>query len=397
MTLRALVIAPQPFFSNRGTPLSVYYRTLVMAELGIDVDLVTYGEGQDVIIPRLRIIRIPRFRWLGDVKVGPSYLKLFLDFFVFLKVVRQLIVCRYDFVHAHEEAVFICRFLKPLFRFRLVYDMHSDLAQQLTNTRFTRSRLLIGLYRRLQESCIHISEAVITICPDLANYVNTLHDGAGKNILIENSIFDPVRIAAPLAGVPRSARKSAAAAATLPENRRIVLYAGTLENYQGIELLLSAFHDSLRVCTDAFLLIVGGTETQVQYYKELSRTLGIEQHALLLGNRPQQEVHGYMEQAAVLVSPRIEGTNTPLKIYQQLASGIPMVVTDIESHTQVLDNIVAFLAPPEPEPYAHAIIQALTQQEDAATRSRRAQQLYMEKYSRTSYVKKMRQFLAKVV
>ena len=59
--MKALVIAPQPFFTPRGTPFSVYYRTLVTAELGVKVDLLTYGEGQDVDIPGVRIIRIPRF------------------------------------------------------------------------------------------------------------------------------------------------------------------------------------------------------------------------------------------------------------------------------------------------------------------------------------------------
>ena len=59
--MKALVIAPQPFFSPRGTPFSVYYRTLIKAQLGVEVDLLTYGEGQDIDIPGVRIIRIPRF------------------------------------------------------------------------------------------------------------------------------------------------------------------------------------------------------------------------------------------------------------------------------------------------------------------------------------------------
>jgi len=59
--VRVLVVAPQPFFSPRGTPFSVYYRTLVTAELGARIDLLTYGEGDDVDIPGVRVIRIPRF------------------------------------------------------------------------------------------------------------------------------------------------------------------------------------------------------------------------------------------------------------------------------------------------------------------------------------------------
>ncbi len=81
--MRALVVAPQPFFTPRGTPFSVYYRTLVSSELGVEIDLVTYGEGKDVDLPGVRTIRVPKFAWLGNVKIGPSMLKLFLDFFVF--------------------------------------------------------------------------------------------------------------------------------------------------------------------------------------------------------------------------------------------------------------------------------------------------------------------------
>ena len=94
--MRALVIVPQPFFTPRGTPLSVYYRTLVTAELGVQIDLITYGEGQDVDIPGVRIIRGPRFKIFGNVKIGPSWLKLFLDIFILFQSAALLIRNRYD-------------------------------------------------------------------------------------------------------------------------------------------------------------------------------------------------------------------------------------------------------------------------------------------------------------
>src|SRR3990167_3933015 len=100
--MKALVIAPQPFFSPRGTPFSVYYRTLVLSELGVDIDLLTYGQGQDVDLPRVRIIRIPRLALLGPIKVGPSILKLFLDVFLVTWMIGLLLRHKYDFVHAHE-------------------------------------------------------------------------------------------------------------------------------------------------------------------------------------------------------------------------------------------------------------------------------------------------------
>ncbi|MGB7488821.1 MAG: hypothetical protein WBN62_00635, partial [Thermoanaerobaculia bacterium] len=81
--MKGLVIAPQPFFSPRGTPCSVYHRCLVMSKMGVELDLMTYGQGQDVDLPNVSIHRGPAFRWLGDVPIGPSFLKLFHDIFLF--------------------------------------------------------------------------------------------------------------------------------------------------------------------------------------------------------------------------------------------------------------------------------------------------------------------------
>lgn len=192
--MKALVIAPQPFFSPRGTPFSVYYRTLITAELGAEVDLLTYGEGEDIDIPGVRMIRIPHFPFLGSVKIGPSKLKLFLDIFIVLWTIGLLIRNKYDLVHAHEEAIFICPILKPIFGFKLIYDMHSSLPEQLTNFKFTTSKTLINAFKRLEDWCLRAADATITICPSLYNYALSIVDDESKVCLIENSIFDDVQI-----------------------------------------------------------------------------------------------------------------------------------------------------------------------------------------------------------
>ena len=56
---------------------------------------------------------------------------MFQDVFVALWTIGLQIRGHYDFVKAHEEAVFICRFLKSILGFKLVYDMHSNLPQAI--------------------------------------------------------------------------------------------------------------------------------------------------------------------------------------------------------------------------------------------------------------------------
>jgi glycosyltransferase involved in cell wall biosynthesis len=394
-----LIVAPQPFFSPRGTPYSVYYRTLVAAELGVEADLLTYGEGEDVDIPGVRIVRIPRLPFLGPVKIGPSPAKLVLDLVLAARTVGLLLRRRYDVVHAHEEAVFFCRPLKPLFRFKLIYDMHSSLPQQLTNFRFTTSDLLIGAFKRLEARSIRGADAVITICPDLADHALGLIDDPARHFLIENSVLDPVRLAAkPANGIHAPAAEPTGDAPPLiVEGRRVIVYAGTLESYQGIELLLRAFVEVRRRVPGAFLLVVGGSAEQVRAYGALAAGLGLaEGEYLFTGRVSQQRARACIRLAAVQVSPRLTGTNTPLKVYEQLASGIPLVATDIRSHTQVLDDGIAFLAPPEPAGFADALVRALTDGAEAGRRAEAAARRYRERYAREAYVDKMRRLLEAV-
>lgn len=394
--MKALVIAPQPFFSPRGTPISVYYRTLIMAELGIEVDLLTYGEGQDVAIPGVRIIRIPHFAFLGQVKIGPSYLKIFLDALLILWSVALLTTRKYDFVHAHEEAIFFCRFLKPLFGFKLVYDMHSSLPQQLHNFRFTTSRLLTWLFQALERHCIEAADAVITICPDLEKQVKELIGDVPKHLLIENSIFDPIKLASRSSSGTEFESERASWPQTLPmptDHRRLVIYAGTLEPYQGIEILIDAFRRVRQRTPDARLLIVGGTASQIERYSSLASKYELGEACCFTGRVSPARAKEYCSRAAVLVSPRSSGTNTPLKIYELLATGIPILATNIYSHTQVLNDQVAFLVAPEPEAMATGILKALDANGDGRRRAHNARQLYEQKYSRPHYVRKMQQLL----
>ncbi len=393
--MKALVISPQPFFSPRGTPFSVYYRTLVTAELDVEVDLLTYGEGEDVDIPGIRIIRIPRFAFLGNVKTGPSILKLFLDIFMVVWTVALLIQNRYDFVHAHEESIFYCRFLKPFFRFKLVYDMHSSLPQQLSNFQFTKSKFLIGLFKKLEDTCLEKSDAVITICPDLEEYALKFIDDKEKHFLIENSIFEPVKTAAKgtNSGMASGHAATEKTPPVLPEGKRFVVYAGTLEHYQGIDILIGAFKRVVSEYPDAFLLVVGGTPPQVKKYRQLAERTGLKKNTLFTGRVSQSMAKYYNSLASVIMSPRSAGTNTPLKVYEQLASGIPLVATKIYSHTQVLDERVAYLVDPEPEDMARGILAALNDNEKHEHIVKNAQQLYEEKYSRRIYEKKMQRLL----
>lgn len=391
--MKTLVVAPQPFFSPRGTPFSVYYRSLISSELGVKMDFLTYGEGQDVDIPNLNIIRIPRFKMFGNVVLGPSPLKLFLDVFIIFKMIWLLTTRKYDVVHAHEEAVFFAWFLKPIFRYKLIYDMHSSLPQQLTNFKFTTSKTLIGFFKYLEDRCLHSAEAVITICPDLRDYVDSIITKKEKHFLIENSIFEDIKLKNPAENKNNNDNNSFNLDGFVKENEELLVYAGTLEKYQGIDILVKAMKEVVSKSSDVKLLIAGGTKEQVTEFSNLANSLGLSEKIKFTGRVPQNIAKDYTNKADILLSPRSDGTNTPLKIYEQLASGKPLVATKIYSHTQVLTDEVAFLVEPNPEDMAKGILSAIQDKQGTKEKVNNAIKLYENVYSRKVYKSKLKKLL----
>jgi len=389
--VKILVIAPESFFTPRGTPLSVYYRTSVLSKLGAHIDLLTYGQGEDVDIPDIRIYRIPHFSFLGSVKVGPSFLKLILDILLLIWTFVLVAKNRYTVVHAHEESIFFAHFLKPLFRFNLVYDMHSSLPQQLLNFKFTKSKLLIRLFEWLENRSLEAADAVITICPELARYAMVRMPDPNRHFLIENSIFDEVNLKKGKNG--NSINPPPIFSNASLDGRPLIVYAGTFEKYQGLEILIRAFQKVHGRKPDIFLLIIGGNPEQVDAYQKLALDLGLMGHCAFTGRLNQTQARFYSSRATVLVSPRILGNNTPLKIYEQLASGIPLVATRVLSHTQTLNGEVCFLADPNPIAMAEGIWEALTDLKKREAKIKNAKQFYSEKYSKEVYEDKVAKFL----
>jgi glycosyltransferase involved in cell wall biosynthesis len=280
--------------------------------------------------------------------------------------------------------------LKPLFGFKLAYDMHSSLPQQLTNFRFSESYLLIRIFAALERSALAHSEAVITICPDLYNYARAQGVQPERLFLIENSIFDDVRLAngADRTALPLAPLEQAVNPLAGPR----IVYAGTFEPYQGVDLLVRAFAEVHRRRPDAELVLVGGRPDQGDAIRALAARLGLGDACRLTGQVSKAVARRWLESAAILVSPRIQGTNTPLKIYEQLASGKPLVATSIWSHTQVLTGEICFLVEPNADALAAGLLRALCDPAESTRRAGNAGRLY-EGPTRDRYENKMRRFL----
>ena len=386
--MHILMIAPEPFFEPRGTPFSEFHRIRALTDLGHTVDLVTYPFGRDVTMPGLRVFRCARPPFVTHAKIGPSMAKIPLDAALAWTALRRAMKGGFDAVHSHEEGAAIGIVLSWLFRRPHLYDMHSSLPQQLSNFSFSRSRVLTAVFEWLERRFIHASRAVIVICPQLADTVKAV-DPDKDPVLIENA---PGSGDAPEAGQGAVIRSEFNLGASTP----LVVYTGTFEAYQGLDLLFRAAAIVAADRPDARFLLAGGRPEQVARARDQATEAGAAGVTIFTGERPAEDVPLILDAADVLVSPRSTGTNTPLKIYQYLRAGRPIVATRLLTHTQVLDDTVSILVDPTPAGLAGGILKALSDPTDARALGGRARELAETKYSYDAYLAKTRLVMSRM-
>ena len=305
---------------------------------GHQVDVLTLHEGEDVSIPGCRIHRIPRLPGIRNVRAGFSFKKVICDVVMVAECLQMVRRTRYDLIHAVEEGAFIAAVASAVSGIPYIYDMDSSLAEQLVE-RYPRIHVLLPFLRWCESIAVRRSIGVLTVCAALEDVVLAHAPGKAVGRVEDSTLLPPVAPALASDGlVPEPFRRAGP----------VAMYVGNLERYQGIDLLLQGFRVTLTRLPSASLVIVGGRDDDIRRYREMAAGLGIASRVHFLGPRPVQELAALLRQADVLVSPRLKGLNTPMKIYSYLDSGTAVLATRLRTHTQVLDDRTAYLVAPEP-------------------------------------------------
>lgn len=368
--MKILFLAPQPFYTERGTPIAVRLAVSSLCRAGHRVDLLTYPEGEDIAIPGMRLFRAGRPPGVRKIPIGFSVRKLLCDLWLMFAAFRMLRGGHYDVVHAVEESVFIALLAKLFWRFKLVYDMDSLMADQIAE-KWPKIEPLLPFMRWFEHQAMQRSDLVLAVCPLIAERARRCQE-AERVHLTPDVAFSPDTAETLEVENLRS---------HCPQPGPMALYVGNLEPYQGIGLLLQAMA-AMEPAQRCNLLIIGGADASVQDYVVKTKAAGLEDWVRFLGQRPLGALPAYLEQADILCSPRLKGVNTPMKIYSYMLAGRAILATDIASHSQVLDTTCAMLTAPRPDAMAEGWLRLLASQqlrsELGMTAAHRAGTLYCE-------------------
>ena len=142
----------------------------------------------------------------------------------------------------------------------------------------------------------------------------------------------------------------------LPQEKKIVLYTGHLYDWKGAGTLLKAtdlVNQELGMRNQELMFVfVGGTAKDVQNFKRKADGLSLT-NVLIVGHRRHDEIPSWLAAADVLVLPN-SGTSeisryytSPMKLFEYMASGTPIVASDLPSIREVLHDHHATLVPPD--------------------------------------------------
>jgi glycosyltransferase involved in cell wall biosynthesis len=371
--LDILLLAPQPFYWERGTPIAVDLVLRGLSERGERVDVLTYHIGKEMRYEGVQIHRIRKIPFIKEVSPGFSMKKVLCDLVMFVQVFPLVLRKRYQIIHAVEESVYIALLLKFFFKIPYVYDMDSSLAQQMIERHPRLFRPFSFLLNYFEGLAIRNARAVVPVCDALSWDVER-HNPVKVLVLHDVSLL----------GTSERTRGEDLRS-RLGIEGPIMMYVGNLEGYQGIDLLLESFTLTLKKTKQANLVIIGGKGGDIQKYQARARQLGIDNRVHFLGPQPVEHLSVYLAQADILVSPRVKGRNTPMKIYSYMDSGKALLATKLPTHTQVLNEEVALLAEPSARDFSNGVLHLLEDKNLRQKLGKAAKQLIAERHTITIF------------
>ncbi len=360
-----------------------------LSQLSYEVDLLTYPMGRDVEIPGVRCLRTANPLGIRRVPIGFSLRKLMFDALLLPELVRRLATRQYACVHAVEEAAFLAVLLGRRFDVPVIYDMQSSLPEQLTKHMAFRLPFMQAALRRCERWLLRRADSVVSS----SGLARIVREQVPKARLREWEYASPL----PLAG-PAEAEALRAELGIGP-GRPVVLYSGTFESYQGLPELMAAIPRVLAEVPEATFVLVGATEPSGGGGTSFERghvSLVRAGSLRVVKRQPRERIPAYLAMADVVVSPRAYGDNLPLKVFDYLGAGKPIVATDIPAHRSVLNEERALLTGTWSPDLARGIVRLLNDRELAARLGAAARAYSLERFGWFSFVRSVSELYREV-
>lgn len=262
-----------------------------------------------------KIFVIKRFFSLRLIKLGPIGFFLETSIF-FISILFSTEFWRSDYIFSRDEMLVA---FSNVFGKKTIWETHTGSTNFFAKIALKKSKIIISISKGLKDFYVKLGSQDSKIVVS--------HDGVDPNeFIVSDSKID--------------LRKKL----DISVDKKIVLYAGRLDGWKGVETFLES---SLGFSRETLAVVVGGDDNQIKFLSEKYPKV------LFMGYKSYKELPMYQKLADVLIVPNTGKSEisrfftSPLKVFSYMASGVPIVASDLPSIREILNNQNSVLVLPD--------------------------------------------------
>ncbi|MHB1167119.1 MAG: glycosyltransferase family 4 protein [Carboxydocellales bacterium] len=353
MGYKILMIAPTPFFADRGCHVRILEEITILEKMKHNVILCTYHLGRN--LDNVNIRRTFNIPFYNKLDPGPSMHKLYLDLFLFFLTIKEIIQEKPNIIHGHlHEGAFIGFVVGKIFNIPLVFDAQGSLTDELiSHNTLTKGSFIYKILNKIESYIYKYSNHIFVSSTNMAKYlINNFRIEKNKITVIEDGINTVTFCKQPFENIIKLKKEL-----NIPLDKKVIVYLGTLNHFEGIEHLLKAIGKMVTKNPNIFFLIMG--YPNIELYYEMSKRLEIENYVHFTGKLDYKNAPKYLSIGDISVSPKLSDTEANGKLINYMAMGLPVVAYDTPTNKEILGDLGIYASSKEPETLYQALNQAL--------------------------------------
>jgi len=321
-----LMIAPTPFFGDRGCHVRILEEIRALGEKGVRVLLLTYPAGKDV--SGVEICRLKNLFGLSRERIGPDFGKFFLDAEMIFDAISAARSFKPDIIHGHlHEGCLIGRLVGQVLDIPLVFDYQGSLSGEMSHHDFfKRGSLPFAAFHRFEKLIDRLASVVLVSSGAMLRAEAGRRSSRWRTVLdaVDTDMFRPLGRDLDLAD-----------RLGLPLDRQICVFLGLLNSYQGVDLLLDAVSAMKSKWGAKIHFLIMGYPS-VELYQARSAALGVEDCVTFPGRIPYEDAPKYLNLGDIAVAPKIAATESNGKVVDYMACGLPTVALDTATNRELM-------------------------------------------------------------
>ncbi len=334
--MKILVVAPTPFFSDRGTHIRILEEALALEKLGHEITIATYHIGRNINLEvknNIDVRRIWRLLfWYQKLEAGPDWQKIVLDLLLIRKVFSLALGQKPGIIHGHlHEGVLIGWVVKKMLfwrKIKLVADFHGSLTKEMVSHGYLQTGILNKIFLWIEKFIDNLGDSAIT-----SSWENT---GAIKKFRKDNKV-ETILDGANLDYYQKfSTREISKKELELPLDKIIVTYTGALIVNKGIDYLLEAIPLALSRNSGLFFVLAGFPIAEAEKFVQKNN---LEKNVRLISPLNYFDLPEILNSSDIAIDPKDSSVQQASgKILQYMGAGLPIVCFDKSNNRRYLDE-----------------------------------------------------------